>query len=164
MKKLLLVVFVLLFVSMVATPVFASGALQEVSPENPLDLSTEDLFLVSLIASALGSALKLLADFAAKRKIVIKDWVKQVVVVIVAFVLAATFKPYALPSMPVFTGDLLVDLNMAVNDFIIPALITGLAWFGIAHLFYTAFLKKVQDKAGAWFNLAGYDTEKPGYG
>ncbi len=124
-----------------------------------MQLSIVQLAFVSIAASALVLVIRFIYELAAKKSVTIPDWVMLVFVYVAAFALAVLWFPQTLPALPMFTGDIIGSVGLALVY--AGQLLTMLtAYVAAAALIYDALLIKVKEGIGQKFMPAVYLPKK----
>lgn len=137
--KFLLVLFAVLMLALTVTHL-AYAYIGETPP--PVVLSSEQIVLISLIASVLTTAIKLSREFFTKRAWVYPKMFGEVLVMAVAVVVGYLWFPVSFPALPEFSGDLnSIVVNVAAY---LSQWVTLLGqFFGVAYFIYHLILKQV---------------------
>lgn len=74
------------------------------------NLLPEQIVILGLVASVLVTVFRVLYELAKKSKIVLPDWVQNVIVFAVSLVLGLLWMPASFPPVPVPVGDPAIDV------------------------------------------------------
>lgn len=133
-----------------------SGAVQAQSDLPGLEgVNPLTYFIVSLIASLTASLLIFIGELTTSKKLNIPNWVKEGLVFVAGYFVAAIVAPPALPALPAF-GDVFADNVNLFFEYLVPLAQALSLWFLLARGIYLGFGKMVQDQMKKRLGIQGY--------